>query len=297
MAGGEGRVCDIRYHTAVIIDGHTHIFPPDVGERRDEYLRRDAGFREIYSRPEALIATADELLASMDGAGIDASIACGFGWSDAELCRSHSEYLLEVASASGGRIIPFCTIQPADGDARDDLKRYAVRGARGLGELRPAQQGYSLIDSPEANLLAWAADAYDLAVLFHASEPVGHVYPGKTGLPVNQLGRFVSDFPGVAVIAAHWGGGLPFYALMPEMRSALDRTYFDTAATGFIYSPEIYARVIDLIGADKIIFGSDFPLIPQERALKELRDVPLDETARRLIEGENVRDLLRLPAS
>ena len=41
---------------------------------------------------------------------------------------------------------------------------------------------------------------------------------------------------------------------MPEMSSALDRTYFDTAATGFLYSPEIYARVIDLVGADKIIF-------------------------------------------
>ena len=287
----------MRYHSLVIVDAHAHVFPPEVRDNRDEYLQRDAGFRELYADARARIATADELLASMEAAGIDRSVACGFGWSDAELCRSHSEYLLEAASASGGRIIPFCTIQPSDSDARDDLKRYAVRGARGLGELRPAQQGYSLVDSPEANLLAWAADAYDLAVLFHASEPVGRVYPGKTGLPVDQLGRFVSDFRGVAVIAAHWGGGLPFYALMPELRSALDRTYFDTAATGFLYSPEVYARVIDLVGADKIIFGSDFPLIPQERALKELRDVPLEETARRLIEGENVRDLLRLPGS
>jgi len=280
----------------VIIDCHTHIFPPAVAGGRDEYLRRDAGFREIYTRRDAELATAEELLASMDAAGVDVSVACGFGWADAELCRMHSDYLLEAAAVSAGRIIPFCTVQPADSDARDDLKRYAARGARGLGELRPLQQGYSLIDSSEADHLAWAADAYDLTLLFHCSEPLGHVYPGKTGLPVEQIGRFAADFPGVAVIAAHWGGGLPFYALMPEMKAALERTYFDTAASGFLYDSQVYARVIELVGAEKIVFASDFPLVSQEQALAELREAVLDDDARRLIEGENARQLLRLPA-
>lgn len=278
----------------MIIDSHAHIFPPAVVDGRDDYLRRDAGFREIYTRPEAALATAEELLASMDAAGVDVSVACGFGWADADLCRMHSEYILEAAADSNGRLIPFCSIQPSDGDARDNLKHYAARGARGLGELRPLQQGYNLIDSAEANLLAWAADAYDLTLLFHCSEPLGHVYPGKAGVPVDQIGRFVADFAGVAVIAAHWGGGLPFYALMPEVAAALDRTYFDTAATGFLYSSDVYGRVIDLVGAEKIVFASDFPLISQEQALRELREVGLDDETLRLIEGENARQLLRL---
>ncbi len=284
----------MRYHSPVIIDAHTHIFPLEVREERDEYLQRDTTFRELYASPKARIATAEELLASMDAAGIDRSVACGFAWSDAELCRRHNDYLLEAAAKSGGRLIPFCTIQPSDEDARDDLKRYAAKGARGLGELRPQQQGYGLIDSEEADLLAWGSDAYDLTLLFHASEPVGHVYPGKAGLAVEQLGRFIADFPGVTVIAAHWGGGLPFYALMPEVRDALARTYFDTAASGFLYSPEVYARTVELVGAERILFGSDFPLVSQERALQELGEAPIDTEARRLIEGENARRLLRL---
>ena len=174
------------------------------------------------------------------------------------------------------------------------MERCAARGAYGLGELRPQSQGYGLIDSPEADVLAWGSDAYDLTLLFHASEPVGHIYPGKGGLPVDQLARFVGDFPGVAVIAAHWGGGLPFYALMPEVREALARTYFDTAATSFLYHPDVYARVVELVGAEQILFGSDFPLISQKRALAELREAPLEDEARRLIEGENARQLLRL---
>lgn len=284
----------MRYHTSVIVDIHTHVFPPGVRDGRDAYLQRDVTFRELYSSPKARIATADELLASMEAAGVDRSVACGFAWTDAELCHRHNDYLLEAAERSGGRLIPFCTVQPSDEDARDDLKRWARRGARGLGELRPANQGYGLIDSAEADLLAWSADAYDLPLLLHASEPAGHVYPGKSGLAVDQLYRFVADFPGATVIAAHWGGGLPFYALMPEVREALARTYFDTAATGLLYSPDIYARVVDLVGADRILFGSDFPLVSQETALQELRDAPIGEEARRLIEGENARHVLRL---
>ncbi len=278
----------------MIIDTHTHIFPPGVRDHRESYLERDATFRELYSNRKARIATAEELFESMDEAGIDRSVVCGFGWTDAELCREHNEYLLEAAAQSDGRLIAFCTIQPSEKGARDELKRWAARGAYGLGELRPESQGYSLIDSDEADLLSWAADAYDLVLLFHASEPVGHAYPGKKGLPVEQLGRFVADFPGVAVVGAHWGGGLPFYSLMPEMREAMERTYVDTAATGLLYGPDVAARVIDLIGAEKVLFGSDFPLVSQQNALQALRDAPMPDDARAQVEGENARELLRL---
>lgn len=274
---------------------HTHVFPPEVRDDRGAFLTQDATFRELYSSDEARIATADELLASMDAAGIDRSVVCGFAWSDAELCRRHSDYLLEVASRSDGRLIPFCIVQPTADGARDEIKRCAARGARGLGELRPEHQGYSLIDSAESDMLAWGADAYDLLLLFHASEPVGHVYPGKAGLPLNQLYRFIADFPGVTTIAAHWGGGLPFYTLMPNVREEMDRAYYDTAATSLLYRPEIYARVKDLVGAERILFGSDFPLVSQERALQELNEAPIDDDARALIQGENARRLLRLP--
>ena len=88
-------------------------------------------------------------------------------------------------------------------------------------------------------------------MLCHVSEPVGHPYAGKEGLPLDQLYAFAKSAPGVSIIAAHWGGGLPFYALMPEVRDALDNVCFDTAASHLLYQPQVYRRVIDLVGAGR----------------------------------------------
>jgi len=55
----------LRYHARMIIDAHTHIFPPAVSEDRDAYLRRDTTFRELYTNPKARIASADRV----DGRG------------------------------------------------------------------------------------------------------------------------------------------------------------------------------------------------------------------------------------
>jgi hypothetical protein len=143
-------------------------------------------------------------------------------------------------------------------------------------------------------MLAAAAREHGLVLLLHASEPVGHAYPGKTGLPLEQLERFILDHPDVAVVAAHWGGGLPFYALMPEVKASLANAYFDTSSTRLLYTPDVYARGIELVGAKRILFGSDFPLITQATALREVQSAPVDEGAKPLVLGENACRLLGL---
>ncbi|MQY81666.1 MAG: amidohydrolase family protein [Dehalococcoidia bacterium] len=72
----------------------------------------------------------------------------------------------------------------------------------------------------------------------------------------------------------------------------MQNVYFDTAASSFLYQPQIYTLVSQLVGADKILFGSDYPLLPQTRLLREINSAALTEEEKRLITGENARKLL-----
>ncbi len=277
----------------MVVDFHTHLFPPWAQERRSELLQRDATFATLYSDPRAVLTTAEDLIASMDRAGVDMSAALNIGWTDAELCAQTNDYILEAAARYPRRLVPFCAVQPRSADAAAaEAARCARAGARGLGELRPDVQGFNLKDPAQLLPLATEVERGGLILVFHASEPVGHVYAGKGTVTPDQLYAFVCHFPQLKVVAAHWGGGLPFYALMPEVSQALKNVYFDTAASHLLYRPQVYSAALSLVGAEKVLFGSDYPLVSQESALKRVRDLGLEEGVERLILGGNALGLL-----
>ena len=215
----------------MIVDFHVHVFPPQIKADRSSYLERDAVFRSLYSNPKARVATADDLLASMDAAGVDVSVMQGFGWATDALCIEHNDYLLEAAAHHPDRLIPFCTVQPRSGPAAaEEARRVMAGGARGLGELRPDGQGYGPEVWEAASPLGALAQEQRLPQLFHASEPVGHTYTGKGRMTPDALYALTQALPWHPLVLAHLGGGLPLYAAMPEVRKALANTYVDTAA-------------------------------------------------------------------
>lgn len=282
----------------MIVDAHTHAFPPAIVDRREQLLQIEPTFAELYANPRARLATADDVLGTMTHTNVDATVIAGFAWQDPALCREHNDYLLRAAEASAGRLLAFCTLPLGDPEAaRVEMVRVARGGARGLGELRPESQSASLANPATSELLAWASEAYDLPLLVHASEPVGHGYPGKSGQSLGPLYDFICDHEDVHVIAAHWGGGLPFYALMPEVRIALRNVWVDTAATTLLYDAAIFQLVARLIGPERILFGSDYPLLSPKAQIAFIADAPLSDAERRAVLGENAASLLHLPLS
>jgi predicted TIM-barrel fold metal-dependent hydrolase len=277
----------------MIIDFHTHVFPPRVKQKRSQYIDRDPCFALLYAKKEAKIATTEELIESMDRAGIDISVIVNLGWITHELCVETNDYILESIARYPKRLIGFCTVQPQSLNAAiAEIERCARGGARGIGEMRPDMQLLDLGDDPIITPFMTAIKQHRLIFLTHASEPAGHDYPGKGIITPDILYPFITTHPDVTIVCAHWGGGLPFYALMPEVQKALQNVYFDTAASPFLYQPQIYTLVSQLVGADKILFGSDYPLLPQTRLLQEINSAALTEEEKRLITGENARKLL-----
>lgn len=276
----------------MIIDFHTHIVPPQVKENRSYYVKRDRCFATCYSNPKAKLITAEELIASMNQAGIERSVVLNIAWGSHELCRWTNDYIIDSINRYPQRLIGFGMIQPRDSEAIAELERCANEGIKGIGEMRSDIQGFDMGDKDFMEPFAEVAQSHGLIILTHASEPVGHSYPGKGAITPELLYRFITNFPGLRIVLAHWGGGLPFYALMPEVAEALKNVYFDTAASLLLYRDQVFNQVAELVGADKILFGSDYPLIAQKRAIESITSLDLSEEAKDKILGGNAKRLL-----
>jgi predicted TIM-barrel fold metal-dependent hydrolase len=275
----------------VVVDFHTHVFSPNVRENRERYAALDPWFSELYSSPQATLATAEDLISSMDDDGIEVSVILNGAWRSLDLCIETNDYILDCVARHPGRLVGFCMAPLDSGGARSgaarEIERCARGGARGIGEIRP--------DAASPELLAEAAAVvreHGLIVLAHASEPVGHAYVGKDRVTPGVLYPLITRYPDITLVCAHWGGGLPFYALMPEVRDAMTNVFFDTAASPFLYRPDVYAEVIGLVGADHVLFGSDYPLLRPRRLLKEIEEADVPPEDRRLIISGNAQRLL-----
>ena len=272
-------------------DFHTHIFPPWLQREREKWVERDATFGELFADPKAKMATAEDLIRAMDEDGVDRSVAMGIGWTDADLAREANDYIIEAARTYPERIIGFCSVNPAWGDAAArEAERCAKSGLLGIGELHADSQRFDLADADTMRPLLEVANEYGLVITAHTSEPVGHLYQGKGNTTPDVTMRFIENacaYPNVRIICAHWGGGLPFYALMSEVKAALENVWFDTAASPFLYSPQVFPSVAALVGADRILLASDFPLIRFRRIRSQI------EESGRILEEFNGGGLLK----
>lgn len=282
--------------TTGIVDAHTHAFPPAWVADRSGHVARDAWFAELYAGPAAKMIDADALLMTMDAAGVAQAVMCGWPWSDPGHCREHNAYLAEAAAASQGRLAWLGTVAPASPGAAAEAERCLVAGASGIGELNADAQGFDLADPSS---LADVGDLLRLAgrpLLLHSSEPVGHRYPGKGTATPGRLAAFLAAHPSLPVVLAHWGGGLPFYELMPEVGELARDVVYDSAASSYLYRPDIFRRVLDIVGPDRVLWASDHPVLGMGRFLRRTRrDGGLREDEVAPVMGENARRVYRLP--
>lgn len=277
-----------------IVDCHVHAFPEEFRRQREVLSRRDPGFQSIYGDPKAKMATAEEILIRMEQLGVTGAVVFGFPWSDQALCSTHNDYIAELSRSSNGKLLGLGCISPALGrKGLREAARCLEMGLKGIGEIALYRGRASLFNSffsSLAELLAW----HSLPLVLHVTECVGHSYPGKDGTDLGELYRWVLAHQELDLVLAHWGGGILFYELMPEVKRAFQRVRYDTAASPFLYSPGIYKVALEILGPRKVMFGSDFPLIDPARYIRELECVAMPRKALRGILGETAARLWKI---
>lgn len=278
----------------MIIDFHSHIFSDEMRANRSGYLERDQWFSTLYEDPKHRLASAEDVITSMKEAGVDRTVVFGFPWRDGGLCKEHNNYLIEAVRKYPDKLIGFACVQPLDAGDAKELDRCLSAGLSGLGELGPDGQGFDIEDKWALEASAEVLQQYNRPLLTHSSEPIGHDYPGKGQTHPWRLLKLAQNFPDLKIVLAHWGGGLPFYELMPEVREALKNVYYDTAASTYLYSFDIFPAIIRIVGANRILWGTDYPLLSQAKFLKRVRASGLSTDELDAVLGGNAARLLRL---
>ncbi len=294
-----------------LIDAHTHAYPSEVfadpvawaRTRGEHHWAQLVGPRADGKRPLQGFADRPQMLRAMDAAGVERCVLLGWYWERQETCVWHNHVMAEWIRARPDRFSAFACVQPLAGPAvLDDLKRARDVGLCGIGESFPKAQGFAMSHPTWQAVLAWAA-AEKLPVNLHVPELAGRDYPGFLAAALRDYQQLARQHPRVDFILAHWGGLLPLLALTPAQRAELANVYYDTAASPLLYDTAVYRQVAAAVGAEKIVFGSDFPLrvFPREqqepdfiRPLDEVKNSGLTPPELELVLGGNARRLLRL---
>jgi len=277
------------------IDFHVHITPPDIIANWEKYAEKEPYFAQLCNSRNNKFTTAEEVIAVLEAedALFERAVVFGFAFSDLGLCRYVNDYVIEKVRQYPKKLTGFCVVSP-NGEAAKEIERCYSQGLAGVGELFPQGQGFDPANEKETALITDVCAELDIPLLLHANEPVGHLYPGKTDVTLKQIETFVGNNPEIKIVLAHWGGGLFFYETMGEIKEKFKNVYYDTAATPFLYDERIYSIAKTMGLCEKILFGSDFPLLRHSRYITAIEKSGLSTEEKQLILGGNAKKLLKM---
>jgi hypothetical protein len=279
----------------MIVDAHTHIFPENVRSERGRYFEGEPEFQLLYESPSSPMSGARELVAEMDAQGVDRSVTFGFPWHNPAYFKANNDYVIEAVRRYPARLTGLCCLDVWAKDAVYEVERCLDAGLGGVGELAFYKSGIDAETLARLDPVMALCRKRKMPVMFHTNEPVGHVYPGKSPNTLAQIYELARRYPENRIILAHWGGGIFFYMLMKkEVSEVLANVWFDTAASPFLYGNDIYPLAARIAGADKILWGTDYPLLKPSRYFAEVEASGVDPVNRDQILGLNAKALFHL---
>jgi predicted TIM-barrel fold metal-dependent hydrolase len=256
-----------------VVDAHAHIFRSPT---------------RIYRRPVHF--TADDLIASMDRFGVDFSVVITRPtdkWSLAELREEHDRLAADVARYPS-RLAAFCWAAPRLGkEGVAEVERcFGELGFKGM-KIHPAQEQCNM-DDEEVYPFLEVAQRYQAPVTVHTQLAVRGCEPWR-------LVPLAEDFPGITFLLAHLGGEGGFVQTMQSayLAKAVPNIVLETSTT--VTDP--YATFLgpaEILGADRVVLGSDAPLHDVALNLLKLDLLEMEPEHRRLILGGNMQRILRL---
>jgi len=264
----------------LIIDFHTHIYPPKVAAKILTAAKMKLNV-EVPGR-----GAPDDLQERMHSSGIDRSVLLPLAKGRDDV-SSLNDWILSV---SGNGLIPFGAIHPLMSGLEEELDRLAAAGVRGIKIMPLLQEVFP--DDPRCERFYEAVIARDMILVAHSGlDPLKR--PEIYGSP-ERFARALQAFPDLKIDLAHLGGLGMWDEVRRHLLAAGRNAFFDTAYVSFYLSREEMTGLLSEIGTDRIVFGSDYPWEEPGRAAEIIRSLDLSTREAEDILRRNAARLLNL---
>lgn len=258
----------------MIIDAHAHIFPDKIAEKAVEGIGGFYGMNVDYD------GTLGTLLSEGAAAGVDRFIVQSVA-TVPEQVTAINNFIAASVEKFPDKLIGFGAMHPDFADIAGETERIISLGLKGI-KLHSDFQRFD-IDDERAFPIYEAAEGR-LPVLFHIGD---NRYDYSSP---ERLMNVVKRFPKLTVIGAHlagwsmWDKGAELFA-----GSGI---YADCSSSLYAMSPEHAVELIRKLGADRVMWGTDYPMWSAKDELERFNRLPLTDRERRLILSENARRLI-----
>ncbi len=264
----------------MIIDFHTHAFDDAIAERAITKLEGVCN-QKAYSNGKV-----SNLVEFLEQNNIDKSVLLPIATKPSQQTTINN---WAVAQKSD-RVIPFGSVHPDAPDALEELERIKSLGLKGI-KLHPDYQDFFIDDEKLIPIYKKCAEL-DLIVVFHAgydplSPNVVHAKPEASAKVFKQV-------PNMKMVLAHFGGMNYFDDVEKYLVGLEGEIYLDTAYLDGRIDKNQLERIIKNHGAERILFGSDFPWHKSTMEYDLIQSLDITEKQKKLILGENAMRILGL---
>lgn len=263
----------------MIIDFHTHFYPEKIVERALATAREKAGLEP------ALNGTQADLLRSMNLNHIDYSVAL-------PLVTQPGRGISLNSWAKANNIAPIImlgSVHPRDEEFAETLEFVKSQDFPGI-KVHPEYQNFSF-DELELDKVWQMTAELDLFLLTHAGEDAGFDPPFHSD-PAS-LRRMHDRHKELKLVCAH-GGSWKMWDDVKKHLAGEKNIYFDLSFVGELLPKGEYRKLVECLGVENCLFGTDSPWCDQAHALELLHDLELGSYAEEMILGGNAAKLLKI---
>ena len=261
-----------------VINAHCHIYPEKIASKAV------LGIRDFYDLDMSLNGTVDDLI--KDGSKVNTthylihSVA-----TTPKQVNSINEFISMEVEAHPDLFTGFGTLHPDSEDIQADFDYLLDLGLKGV-KLHPDFQKFAL-NSDRAFKIGNVISDGDVPVLIHCGD-FRYNYSNP-----EQLKPFLNMFPDLTVIGAHFAGW-SVWQEATEQLAGTPNLYVDISSSLYDLTPETALDLIRSYGADKVLWGTDYPMWDSVSEMEYFNKLDLSESEKFKILYDNAYKLLKL---